>query len=338
MKPKKHNTTQNSSLPNQANRSSHESATGFLVLAPIDTTVSASEHIAEVQAAQRQIRDSSPVLTPTADIAVGCQSLRLSEDEDAVKYLAVRYKEGAPDIPPIVVRREGEKWIVVDGRIRLRAALAAGVECLPCIELNCSESCALALALVGNARHGCRLNRYEIKANVKTLLKAMPSVLQEIDGKPSYRELATHWGVSKDTVHRAVHELRAELKTKPIPPPDTGSKVQPSQGVREQGASAKSAEREQTSATKKNPTPRSGSRATRPKETSRVAPALKPADNTEFITMAREYVRMTKAIATVAGVHETDVFQYVLGVLLGHDEQGHEINGQDSSPDAHNAS
>lgn len=90
------------------------------------------------------------LLLPVAAIGPNPSQPRLFFDPAGLEALAVSIRENGI-LQPLTVRRAGpERWSLVAGERRLRAAKIAGCETVPCLELTAGDDGAALLALVEN--------------------------------------------------------------------------------------------------------------------------------------------------------------------------------------------
>jgi ParB family chromosome partitioning protein len=109
---------------------------------------------------------------------------------------------------PIRVRREGDRFIVVDGHLRLLAAKAAGLETVPCIieEKHLSEAEVCEVQLI--------LNRRREDLSPVEFAEAVHRLMQETQWKAS--EAAQRLGESPATIsrHLKLLELPADIRAR----------------------------------------------------------------------------------------------------------------------------
>ena len=70
-------------------------------------------------------------------------------DPEALEELAASIRQHGI-LQPLTVRRGPGGWVLIAGERRLRAALLAGLETVPCVERNADEDESALLALVEN--------------------------------------------------------------------------------------------------------------------------------------------------------------------------------------------
>jgi ParB family chromosome partitioning protein len=114
---------------------------------------------------------------------------RLQFDEDALDELAESIRERGV-LQPILLRPNGDDFLIVAGERRWRAAQRARLHAIPAIVREIDESTTAELALIEN------IQRQDLNA------------LEEAEG---YRQLIARHGHSQDDVGRIVHKSRSHV-------------------------------------------------------------------------------------------------------------------------------
>jgi ParB family chromosome partitioning protein len=122
-------------------------------------------------------------------------------DEDALNELTHSIKEFGV-LQPIVVRRRDDKYELVMGERRLRAAIAAGLDKIPAIVRDTADDAMLRDALLENI-HRAQLNPLEEAAAYQQLLEEFGA---------THDELATRIGRSRSQVTNTIR-----LMNLPVP-------------------------------------------------------------------------------------------------------------------------
>ena len=92
-----------------------------------------------------------------------------------------------------IVRKKGDKWEIIAGGRRYRAAQKAGLRTLRCIVKDCSDIQAIEISLIENL-HRKDLTPSEKAAGLKYLLDEYPQQY------PNQKSLAEKFGVSESTI------------------------------------------------------------------------------------------------------------------------------------------
>lgn len=132
---------------------------------------------------------------------------RVKLDLDLVKEYSEAMLSGWGDFPPVEVFRLGEKFVVVDGFHRVKAALAAK---LPKVPANLREGTpdeALLFCVKANSTHGLRRTNEDKRRAVEMLLDHPKFGTL---GKAKLADLA---GVSKPMVLDVIRKREGELTT-----------------------------------------------------------------------------------------------------------------------------
>jgi ParB family chromosome partitioning protein len=114
---------------------------------------------------------------------------RIQFDEDALDELAESIRQRGV-LQPILLRPDGENFLIVAGERRWRAAQRARLHSIPAIVREIDESTTAELALIEN------IQRQDLNA------------LEEAEG---YRQLIARHGHSQDDVGRIVHKSRSHV-------------------------------------------------------------------------------------------------------------------------------
>ena len=114
---------------------------------------------------------------------------RIQFDEDALDELADSIRERGV-LQPILLRPDGENFMIIAGERRWRAAQRARLHAIPAIVREIDESTTAELALIEN------IQRQDLNA------------LEEAEG---YRQLIDRHGHTQDDVGRIVHKSRSHV-------------------------------------------------------------------------------------------------------------------------------
>jgi len=114
---------------------------------------------------------------------------RIQFDEDALDELADSIRERGV-LQPILLRPDGEDYMIIAGERRWRAAQRARLHAIPAIVREIDESTTAELALIEN------IQRQDLNA------------LEEAEG---YRQLIDRHGHTQDDVGRIVHKSRSHI-------------------------------------------------------------------------------------------------------------------------------
>ncbi len=114
---------------------------------------------------------------------------RIQFDEDALDELADSIRERGV-LQPILLRPDGENFMIIAGERRWRAAQRARLHAIPAIVREIDESTTAELALIEN------IQRQDLNA------------LEEAEG---YRQLIDRHGHTQDDIGRIVHKSRSHV-------------------------------------------------------------------------------------------------------------------------------
>ena len=129
------------------------------------------------------------------------------DDERVVRFREL-YEQDVLLLPPIVVLRQPEGYLIIDGRHRLSAAQISGLICLPSVVLEGQPKFITAISLSLNLTRGPQMPAETKIQMAVRMLKAMPELLAV-----PVRKLTDVIGVSKSTIDRAKGvEHRREIK------------------------------------------------------------------------------------------------------------------------------
>ena len=117
------------------------------------------------------------------------QQPRIQFDEDALDELAESIRERGV-LQPILLRPDGENYMIIAGERRWRAAQRAREHTIPAIVREIDDSTTAELALIEN------IQRQDLNA------------LEEAEG---YRQLIQRYGHTQDDVGRIVHKSRSHV-------------------------------------------------------------------------------------------------------------------------------
>ncbi len=174
---------------------------------PMASSESYADLIDEVAAVEAAIANTSPTRIPIKNVVCGYMALRASGCTSFLSDLTDAVREDEP-IPPLVARKVGELYEVLDGEYRLQAFRAAGAQEIPVIVVACSDACARICRLRANVAHGLPVRRADIRAYTAMCFKATPALLDDlIERKRSLRDLAALFRVSKSTIDRVKDDL-----------------------------------------------------------------------------------------------------------------------------------
>ena len=104
-----------------------------------------------------------------SDIVPNPTQPRTEFDEEALEELADSIRQLGL-IQPITVKRDGEKYIIISGERRWRAAEKAGLECVPAYVREVDDTTLHAMALVENIQRE-DLNAIEISLGMRRLVE-----------------------------------------------------------------------------------------------------------------------------------------------------------------------
>lgn len=107
-------------------------------------------------------------------------------------------------IEPIIVRKSGEKYEIISGERRYRAALMAGLTHVPCIELEVDDREAMELALIENI-HRKDLTTFEVAEAYRALIALYGY---------THEELAKRVGKARSTVTEMIEIANMPPKIK----------------------------------------------------------------------------------------------------------------------------
>ncbi len=82
-------------------------------------------------------------------------------------------------IEPLIVRKKGDKYEIISGERRYRAALMAGLSLLPCIEMDVDDREAMEIALIENIQRK-DLTPFEIAEGYRALITLYGYTHQEL--------------------------------------------------------------------------------------------------------------------------------------------------------------
>lgn len=106
---------------------------------------------------------------------------RKNFDEKALNELAVSIREHGV-IQPIIVKKEGERYIIVAGERRWRAARLASLKTIPCIVRNYTEKQISEIAIIENLQRE-DLNPIESAKAIKNLMNQYQMTQEEVADK-----------------------------------------------------------------------------------------------------------------------------------------------------------
>jgi len=135
------------------------------------------------------------VTLPVADIGIDQGVRRDRLDLDHIGHL----REVLDDLPPILVRKVGERWELIDGSHRIAAHREEGRTDVRVVVLDVSDVEALLAATEANISHGRPLDTVDRRRAAERIIA--------LDPERSDREIAKRCGLSPTTV--------AELRPRP---------------------------------------------------------------------------------------------------------------------------
>jgi len=136
----------------------------------------------------------------TADLKEGIQ-IRLKTNPETVRRYAETMEENAGQFPfpPLDVYQIDGELHIADGHHRWQAALAAGLETVPCFVHEGTEADLLATAFNGNSRNALQMTDADLKHGREVAILKFPN--------KSDRELAAICKCSAMTINRTKREM-----------------------------------------------------------------------------------------------------------------------------------
>lgn len=115
---------------------------------------------------------------PITQLEANPQQPRKSFDEERLKELAGSIRLHGM-VQPIVVRKQGDKYMIITGERRYRAALIAGIETVPVVVRNYEDAQVHEIALIENIQRE-DLNPIEEAAAISFLMKQHDLTQEEV--------------------------------------------------------------------------------------------------------------------------------------------------------------
>lgn len=162
-------------------------------------------------AAVAATKNRAAVAVPIGQVKVSGPKLRHQIDESQLTPIREAFRDDPTTVEPLIVVAQGDDYIVIDGRRRLRAANLENQKRIRIVQISAAADQFAAIALRLNSRQSEALKRTEIFDAALTAICAWAALRKAVINQTlTVERVGLMLGVSRSTISRIAEQLRKE--------------------------------------------------------------------------------------------------------------------------------